>query len=87
MQMAILFMSFTLVLISCDTVTVPYSEGSCIEHKWYSGVFKIQKIEGINIKLKNIITGESKTISEMDQGWRKVDCVAKSVASLSGIKY
>jgi hypothetical protein len=71
---ATMLILFLLGLFGCDTAPVRPDVGSCIEHWWIKGNYKIQKVEGLKVKLKNVAGGEDRVISELDRGWSEVKC-------------
>jgi hypothetical protein len=60
--------------MACDTVPIRPNIGSCIKHWWIKGIYKIQNVEDLEVKLKNVSGGEDRTISELDRGWGEVKC-------------
>lgn len=66
--------SFFLVMVGCDTIPVRPAVDSCVEHWWIKGIYKMQSVDDLNVKLKNISGGEDRVISQFDRGWSEVVC-------------
>jgi len=63
-----------LILVGCDIAPVRSDVGGCMEHNWIKGTYKIQSVEGLDIKLKNVSGGDDRVISAFDRGWSEVKC-------------
>lgn len=63
-----------IILASCDSISIRYTEGECMKHKWWDDIYKVGKIDGLDIEMKNMSGGKDKTISKLDKGWSFVSC-------------
>lgn len=70
----VLFIFLSWSFVGCDTAPVRPDVGGCMEHNWIKGTYKIQSVEGLDIKLKNISGGDDRVISAFDRGWSEVKC-------------
>lgn len=70
----VLFILVLLSFIGCETSPVRPDIGGCMEHIWIKGTYKIQIVEGLDTKLKNISGGDDRVISAFDRGWSEVKC-------------
>lgn len=70
----IILIIFLSALFGCDTVPLRPDVGSCIEHRWIKGTYKIQSVDGLKVQLKNVSGGEDRIISELDRGWGQARC-------------
>lgn len=68
-------MILLLMASSCDSITVNYKVGKCMAHSWaYSGVYKVESRDGMNILMRNILNQRKLKISAADKGWTEVIC-------------
>lgn len=75
MNIKTLILPFLLIFVSCDTITVDYRVGRCMEHNWaYKGIYKVEKREGMKVSMKNMSGGDDITVSTIDKGWNTVEC-------------
>lgn len=66
--------SFIFAIIACDTMPVRPPVGSCVKHWWIKGIYKMQSVENLKIKLESVSGGEVRIISQLDRGWSEVKC-------------
>lgn len=63
------------LLCSCDSISVNYSLGKCMEHSWaYSGIYKVMKRNKTRVTLEEVSSRKEIVITAMDKGWSEVEC-------------
>lgn len=69
-----IFIFTIFLLVSCDSVSIRYQEKNCMKHSWGDDVYMVERIEGLDVFMKNMSGGNDKVISKMDRGWSEVSC-------------
>lgn len=65
---------FLMPSLGCDTMSKRFDIDKCMSHIWMSGTYKVTKIDGLDVYLKNVSGGNDKVISKLDRGWNDVPC-------------